>query len=690
MEASSEHFQPALLSLPLQDAPALYALGEHIVDALVVVNDVGKIIYVNPAAQTLFCCSPNNVLGKPLSVLVSGQADVTNKINGNSCALKHAKGKHADGSVLMLDGTVVRIASANGPMYAYLLHDGLASKRAEDSSKLAELVYRNTSEGMLVIDSKGIILDVNPAFVRLRGYGAPEAIGRHIRMLNSSRHDHEFYTAIWRAVMKAGSWQGEHIGQHKDGNIYPEWLSINTIFNKDGSVFRRIMIFSNISEIKQAEAIIWNQANFDSLTELPNRQMFHDRLEQSIHKAHRNKTKLALMFLDLDRFKEVNDTLGHAMGDTLLKQAANRLYNCVRQSDTVARLGGDEFTVLLNDVNMPRDADRVARSILKKMTEPFVLGTETVFISTSIGITFYPEDGTTTEALLNNADQAMYVAKKRGRNRYSYFTPSMQEEAQIRMRLVNDLHVALENNQLSLVYQPIIDLSTGKIIKAEALMRWNHPVLGLVPPSQFIPLAEETGLITVLGHWAFCEATRQLQQWRSLYKPALQVSVNASPVQFRNEGINLASWLSHLHGLGLSGDGVIIEITEGMLLDASCDIHKQLSAIRMAGMQVSLDDFGTGYSSLSYLHKFSIDYLKIDQSFIRNLESAADDLALCETVIIMGHKLGLKVIAEGVETTRQQQILINAGCDFGQGYLFSHPVPALEFEVYLQDRIRLN
>lgn len=676
-----------MLTLPTQDSSALIALGKHLLDALIIADSLGNITYVNPAAETLFNCSLKQVLGKPLSLLVSGHADVKNSCGDDACVLSNTEGHHTDGSLLMLDGTVVCITSSNQPIYAYLLRDSTVSKRAEDSSKLAELVYRNTSEGMLVIDSKGIILDVNPAFVRLRGYDAPDAVGRHIRMLNSSRHDREFYTAIWRTVMDTGSWQGEHVGQHKDGNTYPEWLSINTILNKDGSVFRRIMIFSNISEIKQAEAIIWTQANFDFLTELPNRQMFHDRLEQSILKAQRTDTKLALMFLDLDRFKEVNDTLGHAMGDTLLKQAALRLNLCVRQSDTVARLGGDEFTVLLNDVSLPSDADRVAQSILEKMSEPFILGTETVFISTSIGITLYPEDGTTTEALLNNADQAMYVAKNRGRNRYSYFTPSMQAEAQTRMRLVNELHVALENNQLYMVYQPIIDLKTGGIIKAEALMRWNHPVLGLVQPSQFIPLAEETGLINVIGHWAFCEATRQMQHWRSLYGLSLQISVNISPVQFRNEGINLASWLSHLQDIGLPGDGVIIEITEGMLLDASTDISDQLNAIRASGMQVSLDDFGTGYSSLSYLHKFNIDYLKIDQSFIRNLESAADDLALCETVIVMGHKLGLKVVAEGVETYQQQQILIDAGCDYGQGYLFSHPIPALEFEAYLQSNL---
>lgn len=663
-------------------ASALLALGTHLLDAIIVVDESSDIVYVNPAAQELFGCSLDQVYGKPISLLVAHEL-AHNDASSVRVLLK-GQGHRTDGTLFSLTGAVAPLDTPYNDMYAYVVHDCDASKRAEDSSKLAELVYRNTSEGMLVVDSKGLILDVNPAFVRLRGYTASEALGQHIRILNSSRHDREFYSEIWRNVMSTGSWQGEHVGQHKDGDTYPEWLSINTIFNKDGTVFRRIMIFSNISEIKQAEAIIWTQANFDSLTELPNRQMFHDRLGQNIRKAQRSNTKLALMFLDLDRFKEVNDTLGHAVGDTLLRQAARRLNLCVRQSDTVARLGGDEFTVLLNNVNLPRDADRVARSILKKMSDPFILGTETVFISTSIGITFYPDDGETIETLLNNADQAMYVAKNLGRNRYSYFTPSMQEEAQTRMRLVNDLHMAMSNDQFSLVYQPIVDLHTGAIVKAEALLRWNHPVLGSVAPSEFIPLAEETGLISVIGHWVFCEAAQQAQRWRSLYMPDLQISVNTSPVQFRNEGINLAAWLQHLRNMGLSGEGIALEITEGMLLEGSTGISEQLNAIRTAGIQISLDDFGTGYSSLSYLHKFSIDYLKIDQSFVRNLEASPHDLALCETVIVMGHKLGLKVVAEGVETEDQWQMLAQAGCDYGQGYLFSRPIPAPEFEAYLQ------
>lgn len=661
---------------------ALLELADLLNDSVIVVDGHGMIIYFNRAAERLFGFRRSAIVGRPVVRLIAqgrhGEAEP-----GRAVALMEAQGARKDGSVFPLEGTVTVLERSTDCCRVYIVRDATDGGGSVESAKLASLVYHNTSEGMLVMDSTGIILDVNPAFVRLRGYVPAEAVGRHIRTLNSAHHDRDFYRAIWRAVMNNGSWQGEHWGQHKNGEVYPEWLSINTIFKKDGSVYRRVMIFSNITEIKRAEAIIWKQANFDRLTELPNRQMFHLRLDQSIKKAQDHGSKFALMFLDLDRFKEINDTLGHAMGDILLKQAAGRLSLCVRQSDTVARLGGDEFTVLLDDLRETSDALKVARSILHRMSEPFALGMETVYISTSIGITFYPDDSTSIETLLNNADQAMYVAKKQGRNRYSYFTPSMQEEAQTRMRLANDLHIALMNDEFSLVYQPIVDLATGVVVKAEALLRWHHPQRGLVPPEEFIPLAEETGLVTSIGDWVFRAAVRQAAYWRQAYKPDFQISVNTSPVQFRNEGIDLDSWLRCLEDEQLPGAGLVIEITEGILLDATAANNDQLASFRQAGIQISLDDFGTGYSSLSYLRKFNIDYLKIDQSFISNLDTSVNDRALCETIIVMAHKLGLKVVAEGVETQEQYDVLMAAGCDYGQGYLFSRPVPAQQFELLL-------
>jgi diguanylate cyclase (GGDEF)-like protein len=407
--------------------------------------------------------------------------------------------------------------------------------------------------------------------------------------------------------------------------------------------------------------------------------MFHERLEQEVKKAHRNGTSLALMFIDLDHFKDINDTLGHDSGDLLLKEAAQRLKGCVRETDTVARLGGDEFTVILGQISASENVERVGRDILQKLSEPFQLAEEVVFISGSIGVTLYPEDATEIEELLRNADQAMYAAKQQGRNRYHYFTASMQEHAQTKMRLVNDMRAAIAENQFRLMYQPIVELATGAIHKAEALIRWQHPVRGLVSPDEFIRTAEDTGMIMIIGDWVFRTATEQAARWRMLHDPQLRVSVNISPVQFRNEGINLPVWFDHLRKIGLAAEGIVFEITEGLLMDASANVTDQLLELHNAGIQVALDDFGTGYSSLSYIKKFDIDYLKIAPSFVRNLTNDPDDLVLCEAIIVMAHKLGMKVIAEGVETKAQLDILAAAGCDYSQGHYFSNPLSEDEF-----------
>jgi diguanylate cyclase (GGDEF)-like protein len=390
-----------------------------------------------------------------------------------------------------------------------------------------------------------------------------------------------------------------------------------------------------------------------------------------------------LMLLDLDRFKEVNDTLGHDMGDILLKEGARRLSSCVRGTDTVARLGGDEFTIILSELHDPANVERIAQDILKKLAEPFHLKREVAYVSASIGITLYPNDGASIETLLKNADQAMYASKNQGRNRYNYFIPSMQEAAQNRMRLANDLRGALEADQFSLVYQPIVELATGVIHKAEALIRWQHPNRGEVSPTEFITIAEETGLIIDIGDWVFRETACQVKHWRERHHADFQISINKSPIQFHNKCNSHAAWFEHMQQQGLSGQSIVVEITEGLLLDASTAITDQLLEFRDAGMQVALDDFGTGYSSLSYLKKFDIDYLKIDRSFVSNLAPGSDDMALCEAIIVMAHKLGIKVIAEGVETVQQRNLLSTVGCDYGQGYLFSKPLPAVEFEKLL-------
>ena len=445
-----------------------------------------------------------------------------------------------------------------------------------------------------------------------------------------------------------------------------------------------ISIRTDITQTKSDEETIRHQANYDPLTQLPNRRLLRDRLVQEMKMSNRSGLPLALMFIDLDQFKDINDTLGHDMGDMLLKEAADRLSKCVRGADTIARMGGDEFTVIMGELDDLGSVERAAQNILHKLAEPFQLQGEVAYISASIGITLYPEDTLDIDELLKNSDQAMYAAKHQGRNCFSYFTSSMQEAAQTRMRLAGDLRGALVGNQFRVFYQPIVELATGNIHKAEALIHWLHPQRGMVTPTEFISIAEETGMIIDIGDWVFREAARQVAHWQASHNDKFQISVNVSPVQLHNNGNIPATWFAHLQKLGLPRKSIVVEITEGLLLDASSAVVDQLLGFRDAGIEVSLDDFGTGYSSLSYLNKFDIDYLKIDQSFVRNLTRGADDVALCEAIVLMAHKLGLKVIAEGVETKEQRDILAAAACDYVQGYLFSEALSPDEFETFLK------
>ncbi|GAB3538522.1 hypothetical protein GCM10027343_04450 [Noviherbaspirillum agri] len=582
------------------------------------------------------------------------------------------------GSSMNLDGHPATIG---------IMLDITERKQAESTMRMATMVYQSSSEAMTITNADGIVIETNPAFTKITGYRREEVIGRHIKILRSGRQDQAFYDAMWQALNTSGHWQGEIWNRRKNGEVYAEWLTINTSYNTDGSVNCRIALFSDITHKKRTDDLVWRQANFDSLTGLPNRLMFRDRLEQEIRKSHRAGLPMALMFIDLDRFKEINDTLGHAVGDSLLKQAAERLSGCVRESDTVARLGGDEFTIILGELTAATNVERIVQEVLKNMAEPFILGDEVAYVSASIGITFYPDDATEVEGLLKNADQAMYAAKNLGRNRFHYFTPCMQEQAQARRHLVADMRLALSQNQFCVHYQPIVDMASGRIRKAEALIRWQHPKRGLVSPAEFIPVAEDTGLIVEIGDWIFREATRQVARWREL-QPDFEISVNTSPVQYRSGGIGHDSWFAHLDELGVPGDGIAVEITEGLLLDTSSAITSQLLKFREAGIKVSLDDFGTGYSSMSYLNRLDIDYLKIDRSFIVDLAPGSENVALYEAMIEMAHKLGIKVVAEGVETPEQYEILAAAGCDFAQGFLFSKPVPPEQFEaLFMQESL---
>jgi len=555
-------------------------------------------------------------------------------------------------------------------------------RQAEDSLKIAGMVYANSNEAILVVDADSRIIAINPAFTQTTGYTESDVLGKKSNMLSSEQHG-DLYRAMWQELNTTGRWQGEMWNRRKNGEVYAEQLSINTIFHPDGSVYRRIALFLDVTEKKQNEEIIWRQANFDTLTGLPNRRMLRDRLEQEIKKAQRSAAPLALLFIDLDRFKEINDTQGHHVGDELLIEAARRLESCVRDSDSIGRLGGDEFTVIVGELHSMSDVERLAKTIIGKLAEPYQLGDEWVSTSASIGIAVYPDDASQSAQLLQYADQAMYAAKGKGGGRFSFFTSSLQEEAQSRMRLTGELSVALTSGQFRVYFQPIVELASNRIFKAEALLRWVHPQRGMVSPMSFIPLAEETGLIIPIGDWVFRESVNWAKRWKDISIEGFQISVNKSPTQFRSSDNADVIWPAHLRESGLTGRNICIEITEGLLLNGDDTTSRKLFSFRDAGIQVSIDDFGTGYSSLSYLKKFDIDYLKIDQSFVRNMVSDPADLALCEAIVVMAHKLGLKVIAEGVETREQCDLLIQTGCDFAQGYLFARPMPGEELDALL-------
>ncbi len=446
-------------------------------------------------------------------------------------------------------------------------------------------------------------------------------------------------------------------------------------------------ISAHMRAISRAKKDVEYQANYDVLTRLPNRRLLMRLLDQELRETDRSRRHLAVLMIDLDGFKEVNDALGHIVGDTLLVDAANRIRNCLRESDTVARFGGDEFVIVLPEYGDPAAIERIARKILDGLAKPFILTQESAYISASIGIVLYPDDATDGESLLKHADQAMYAAKHAGRNRFHYYLPTMEEAAQTRRGLVKELRQALPLRQLQVYYQPIVELKSGALHKAEALIRWHHPVHGLVSPAEFIPVAEASGMIREIGDWVFRQAARQAMLWRDKYDPQFQISVNKSPAQFKDPVTREEdTWIAHIQRHGLSGDSICVEITEGLLLHAEDNVKERLLEFSQMGVQVSIDDFGTGYSSLAYLKKFDIDYLKIDKTFVCDLATSYDNLVLCEAIITLAHNLGLKVIAEGVETALQRDILARFGCDYAQGYLFSRPVPPEEFEKLFSGR----
>jgi len=569
---------------------------------------------------------------------------------------------------------------------AELASVAVSRRRLDEELQLAMSVYTVSKEAIMVTGPDNLIVQVNPAFTAITGFSAEDVLGQNPRVLSSGRNPRATYAAMWKALEEQGNWQGEILNRRKNGQEFYEWLTISVIRGSDGNPLRYVGMFADITEWKNAQDVIVRQANFDTLTGLPNRRLFRDRLEIEMKKMDRDRGQLALMFLDLDHFKEVNDTMGHDAGDQLLVEASKRMGSCVRASDTVARLGGDEFAVILAGVPNAQLAERVASEIISTLEVPFSIKTEPAHVSASIGITFYPNDAENAESLMKNADQAMYAAKNLGRHRFSWFTDSMQKEAEERLQLANDLREALATNGLRVYYQPIVDLTTGRVVKAEALIRWNHPTLGEISPPRFIPIAEETGQINILGSWIFRQSAVVAKKWvdwaesrgdEELAK-IIKISVNKSPKQFHSHS-TFGNWVDILKDIGLDPSHMVIEITENLFLGDHVDIAKKLQRFRDVGMGLSLDDFGTGYSSLGYLKKYEVDYLKMDQSFVRGMLEQASDRAIAEAILAMAQRLGLDVVAEGIEYPEQRDFLAKAGCRYGQGYLFWRPMPEADF-----------
>ncbi|MEH6472429.1 MAG: EAL domain-containing protein [Halopseudomonas sp.] len=570
------------------------------------------------------------------------------------------------------------LQTPDGTRFLTLFQDITERSQLINQLRLSKLVIDHTSDAVVITNAKTEIIEVNGAFCRITGFSRYEALGQTPRLYRSDHHDKAFYQQLWNQLDQNGSWGGEIWNRKKDGNIFPSWVSINRVGEHDDAERQYIGVFSDISNIKKAEKNLERIAYYDPLTSLPNRALFHDRLRHEITAANRHKNRLALLFLDLDRFKYVNDSFGHSVGDELLKVIAERLVGEVRENDTVTRLGGDEFTVIISELVQIGSTTTLVERMLKRINEPINLAGQQLHVGASIGIALYPDDGEDAETLIKHADMAMYQAKEQGRNAFHYFTAKLQERASSRLMLENQIREALEKNQFVLYYQPKLELHSRRVLGMEALIRWNHPDSGLISPLEFIPVAEESGLIIPLGKWVLEEACRQTKAWHLQGLSHLRVAVNLSARQFSKA--DLVDDISRvLEQTGLPADALELEITESMVVEDGSSAVKTMTQLRRLGVEISIDDFGTGYSNLQYLKRFPLNSLKIDRGFVRDVLVDREDAAIVKAIILMARGLGLNVIAEGIETQEQLDFLLEHHCPMGQGFLFSPPLPADKF-----------
>ncbi|MAK68132.1 sensor domain-containing protein [Methylophaga sp.] len=668
-----------------QERVLLRSIIDSSPDLIFCKDEQGKYIRCNQAVINFLGTNESEIIGKT-DFDFYPEKEARNYRHSDQLTLQHDTSQFyeerkygADGREVLFETLKTPLKNETGETIGVLgiSRDISRQYEAEKELRLASLVFENSNEGIIITDENNLIVTVNPAFTIMTGYSLEDVTGKNPSILSSGYHDKYFYELLWNQLEQQGFWSGEVQNRRKNGEIYPQWLSISRVDNEQEQLQNYVAIMSDISKYREAEQKINFLAHHDVLTSLPNRALLKDRIHQTLISAERHQQKLALLYLDLDRFKFINDSLGHAIGDSLLIKVAGRLIEQMREQDTVCRTGGDEFIILLPDTDAD-GAGHVAQKLVENITAPFEIEGNQLFVTVSIGISVYPDNGKDAESLNKHADTAMYRAKQAGRNQYQFFTAEMHSQIVYKLELEHALRFALARNELSLVYQPLVDIKQNKITGAEALLRWDHPEFGMISPTEFIPIAEETGMINPIGQWILHTAIAQCKQWVEAGHEDLLVAINLSAVQFNNPLlVNMINAILHEHQL--AADNLELEITESVAMINIDLTIKQLRSLADAGIRLSLDDFGTGYSSLNYLKKFPINKLKIDQSFVFDMLIDEDDEAIVDAVITLARSLGLKTLAEGVETTEHLQALKNKGCDFMQGYLFSRPVPADQF-----------
>jgi diguanylate cyclase (GGDEF)-like protein/PAS domain S-box-containing protein len=638
-----------------------------------------RIVSVNRRCEELFGYEPGAMTGSSTAIVFPTAFDFEaagarqySTLAAGEYFSEERHYRRKDGTLFwcMVSGCAIDQSRANeGSIWVYA--DITARKEAEEKLRLSATVLEHIADGVMVIDAGGAIVAVNPAFTQITGYTEAEALGRDRTLTRSGRHDTAFYQALWDDLQSTGFWRGEIWNLRKNGEVYLEWLTVSAVRDNKGAISHYVGVFSDITLVKESQEKLDHLAHHDALTQLPNRLLFHDRLHHALQRAARENEQLALLFIDLDRFKNVNDTLGHHIGDELLQQVATALQDKLREGDTLARLGGDEFIVLLENVDGQYGASLVAEKLVGMFEQPFMVAGHELFVTCSVGISLYPTDAMDLNMLIRNADVAMYQAKARGRNGYRFYAPSMTGEGVERLRLETYLRRSLEKEEMFLNYQPQVEIDTGRLIGVEALVRWNHPDLGLVPPSRFISLAEDTGYINQLGKWVLIQACHQMVRWQEAGLHVPKMAVNLSARQFERGSI--ATMVGDvLRETGLEPHRLQLEVTESVIMNTG-DALVFINDLHSIGVGLAIDDFGTGYSSLAYLKQMPVQTLKIDRSFIKDISTDVNDEAIAIAIIQLGKSMNLSVIAEGVETGEQAAFLLRHGCNLAQGYFYSRP-----------------